>query len=213
MNILNKIMFKKIAFILTLLFGLSFLILSFQPIKAVGPGSERGYCHDEVEEWELYSQFSTRFSCEQAGHIWYEPGIDDTPPIITNVTPSNVSWTNQDVILIVYATDEGLGLHDQPYSFDGGNTWSAVNTASFNSNQTVHIVVRDKAGNITSTTYDITQLDEIDPTIVDGETDNESWINGLSIKNPKIFIPILATASFGLILALTIKIIKKRRRL
>jgi len=63
----------------------------------------------------------------------------------------NDSWVGTSKTITINASDEGgSGLADEPYSFDGGNTWTSSNSMVFDEHTTVTIVVRDKAGNKTS---------------------------------------------------------------
>ena len=55
--------------------------------------------------------------------------------------------------LTVSASDEGFGLAEKPYSFDGGKTWQAGNSKKYTQNTSgILVKVKDKVGNIT--TYD-----------------------------------------------------------
>lgn len=91
--------------------------------------------------------------------------IDKVPPQITNVEKEISDWTNQDVKLIVYAIDDYSGIAAKGYSFDGGKTWQESNVNSFSENQTVHIQVKDKNGNITSKDVEITNIDKDKPKV------------------------------------------------
>ncbi|MEG2380123.1 MAG: hypothetical protein RSB38_00300, partial [Oscillospiraceae bacterium] len=85
---------------------------------------------------------------------------------ITDVTGNPTDWTNKDVTLAVNgAVDSQSGLHETPYSFSteqGVYNWQAENTATFDSNQTVYIYVKDKVGNIMLA--DTQTIDKIDKT-------------------------------------------------
>jgi prepilin-type N-terminal cleavage/methylation domain-containing protein len=92
---------------------------------------------------------------------------DTVEPTITSVTGNPTSWTNNNVTLVINASDAGSGLHSTAYSFDGGTTWQASNTAVFTTNQIVNIKVRDAALNTqtTSLTIDINRIDKELPNV------------------------------------------------
>jgi len=105
-----------------------------------------------------------------AGNIatinWTVSGIeapDTTPPTINSVNYSTTSWTNGNVILTVIASDDGVGLHAQAYSYNNG-TWTASNTYEADQNGTVNIRVRDKNENIATKTETVTNIDKDLPT-------------------------------------------------
>ncbi len=91
--------------------------------------------------------------------------IDKTNPVISDVSLSGTEWTDQDVSIIVTASDALSGLHSTAYSFDGGKTWQASNTLTVSENGTYNVVVRDKATNKTtwSDTINIDYIDKIYP--------------------------------------------------
>ena len=90
--------------------------------------------------------------------------VDQIKPTV-KVTGNPTAWTNKDVTLTITASDAESGLHDTPYSFDGGKTWSASNTKVFTKNQVVNIQVRDKVGNIYETSVTISKIDKVLPTV------------------------------------------------
>lgn len=131
-------------------------------------------------------------------------------PIINSVTGNVNNWTKEDVVLTINASSS-VGLHDYPYSFDGGNTWQKNNSKEFKTNQTVVIKVRDKNGNISSTnTQKITKIDKegptikiipsttslttgtVDLTVIANDVDSKVAVNGYSWTN--------ATSGFGTVM-------------
>lgn len=76
--------------------------------------------------------------------------------------------TNQDVTLtfaIAYDNSGGFGLHDEPYSFDGGKTWTNDSSKTFSKNQSVNVMLRDKVGNTCSGSIKITNIDKETPVV------------------------------------------------
>ena len=100
------------------------------------------------------------------------------PSIEITGNPSN--WTNQNVTITVNAQDHESGLQAQAYSFDGGLTWQAQNTKTYDRNTTgINIQVRDEAGNIASQTLTIDKIDKEGP-LVNIET--ETSTNAIKIN-------------------------------
>ncbi len=59
----------------------------------------------------------------------------------------------------------GAGLHEQPYSYDGGRTWRAENSYVITNNCKVDFVVRDAIGNIRESAIEIKNIDNHMPTV------------------------------------------------
>lgn len=93
--------------------------------------------------------------------------IDKTAPVIASVAKSTEAWTEAGVTITVNASDEGLGLSDAAFSFNGGDFGSS-NTYTVKSNGDVTVKVRDKAGNIAQTTVKIGNIGK-DPAVVAAE--------------------------------------------
>lgn len=106
--------------------------------------------------------------------------IDKTAPIISKVEGNPTAWTNKDVTLKITATDAGCGLHDTPYSFDGGKTWQKEASKIYKENtKNIVIKVKDKLGNTsTYSTIDITKIDKTVPTVIKVDGNPTEWTNG-----------------------------------
>lgn len=101
--------------------------------------------------------------------------IDTTGPAF-RMTGNATAWTNQDVTLsITDALDTGIGLHDTPYSWDGGSTWTDESARAFSSNQTVSVLVRDAIGNTSGSSIVIKYIDKAAPTVDKVLRDNTDW--------------------------------------
>jgi hypothetical protein len=92
------------------------------------------------------------------------PNIDKTAPTISNIGKNITSSTSGSVTLTVTATDTGAGLAAEAYSFDNGSTRQTANNKSFTGNTSETIKVRDAVGNVSSTGYNISNIDTIKPT-------------------------------------------------
>ncbi len=93
-----------------------------------------------------------------------------TTGVITNdyvnqhIKYSTTGYTNGDVTIILDIPDKNL-LDSQPYSWDGGATWSTTNTRVVGENGTYTINVKDKYGNIYQGTAIVANIDRADPTL------------------------------------------------
>lgn len=93
--------------------------------------------------------------------------IDKAVPVIDSVTKNTEDWSESGVIVTVEAHDEGLGLSEAAYSFNGG-AFGTSNSYNATSNGNLSIRVMDAAGNITETTIKITNVGR-DPKVVEAE--------------------------------------------
>ena len=114
--------------------------------------------------------------------------VDIEPPTIEaieyddtlNVANTTISVTASD---LQKDGSEGSGLHEQPYSFDGGNTWSEEASLFVETNQTITIAVRDKLENISYREVVITNIDSFAPRI-SYEMVHPYWTN----KDVKLYL-------------------------
>ena len=84
--------------------------------------------------------------------------IDKEAPVIGEITLSTKEITNQDVEITVNATDAISGI--EGYSWDEKQTWNTVNKVNAKTNGIYTIYVKDKAGNISSKTIKITNINK-----------------------------------------------------
>jgi len=95
---------------------------------------------------------------------------DTTKPTVTIENLPEV-WTNENITLVVIASDNESDLHAQPYSFDGGSTWQTSNSKTYSGTASAIVIkVRDKAGNITTQTIDIIKIDNTPPSVTIAKT-------------------------------------------
>lgn len=96
--------------------------------------------------------------------------IDDYAPMISHILYPGY-WTNQDVEVIFEAKDvnpdgsKGIGLPDDCYSYDSGNTWTDDNIYVVSDNCEVGLAVRDRNGNIAYYCVTVINIDRIPPVI------------------------------------------------
>ena len=107
--------------------------------------------------------------------------VDMTPPTVTGIgydDTKNIRTT----LLSVSANDiqpdgsKGSGLHEKPYSFDGGVTWTDIPDKQIDSNGTVTVAVRDKLENVVVREIVITNIDCYAP-LLSYEMKQDSWTN------------------------------------
>jgi len=95
--------------------------------------------------------------------------IDNEKPKINSVTGNTTEWTNQDITLIINATDEVSGIaSENAYSFDNGEKWQTTNSKTYADNISgIVIKVKDALGNIATyeQTINIEKIDKRIPTI------------------------------------------------
>ena len=102
--------------------------------------------------------------------------IDSVVPSVT-ISGNDSNWTASKT-LTIQATDKESGLASNPYSWDGGSSWTSEKSKTYTSNQTVNIWVKDNVGNINKQTVTINKIDTTAPTNV---TLKESGVTSSSI--------------------------------
>ncbi len=68
-----------------------------------------------------------------------------------------------------------IGLPEDAFSFNGGESWTSSNTQTFTQNGLVNIWVRDKAGNTKKLTENITSIDSDGPKILGVDGNRNTW--------------------------------------
>lgn len=84
--------------------------------------------------------------------------IDKSNPVIDSIGRSTTLPVNTQVVITIDAHDVGIGLADKPYNFDGSG-WVSDKTKVITANGNYRISVKDVAGNITTQTYNVMNLD------------------------------------------------------
>ena len=84
------------------------------------------------------------------------------------VSGNSYQWTNN-ITLTIDASDKDSGLADNPYSWDGGETWTNAASKEVVQNEILHVAVKDKAGNTAKQDVYVTHFDDTAPIVkVDG---------------------------------------------
>ncbi len=168
-------------------------VVDLQPDGSEGCGlHELPYSYDNGETWT--AEASHHYLENGTFTIWVRDklenisscevsfqNIDTAPPILQSVEydhTKNILST----LVSISATDlqpdgsEGCGLHELPYSFDGGKTWTDQNTYTVTKNGTLQIAVRDKLENICIVEEIISNIDCTGPEIT-YKMEPASWTN------------------------------------
>ena len=143
-------------------------------VKATDSGSglaEKAYSWDGKKTWGITTTKTvsangtyTVYVKDKLGNIASKSikisNIDKTAPTIGALSLNTKEWTKGNVTLTVKATDSGSGLAEKAYSWDGKKTWGITTTKTVSANGTYTVYVKDKAGNITSKSIDIKNIDK-----------------------------------------------------
>ena len=104
--------------------------------------------------------------------------IDITGPTVSFLWDETPNLTEVTVQVIAADTQkdgsEGCGLAALPYSYDNGQTWTDVDSFWVEENGSYPVLVKDKLGNITEQTAEVTNLDKTGP-VVSLEMSPEEW--------------------------------------
>ncbi len=115
--------------------------------------------------------------------------IDHTGPTVVGYSLDPSDWTTGDVtVTLDNVTDlqpdgsEGCGLCEEPYSFDGGQTWTTVTSHTYSSNGTHSILIKDALGNITDYPLTVGNIDREPPRIVRFDYDHTPNVRTVEIE-------------------------------
>lgn len=125
----------------------------------------RVYVLKYTQDGTLYIRVSDGISILTTPLITVEKIDTDAPTV--NISGNDSEWTTSKT-LTINASDQGSGLASNPYSWDGGKTWTSVKEKEFTSNQTVNIWVKDAMGNIAKTEVVIDKIDMKAPRVLIG---------------------------------------------
>lgn len=115
--------------------------------------------------------------------------VDVTAPVIKahSLEPAS-DWTKDGVMVTITETadlqpdgSEGCGLHDTPYSYDDGVTWTAESSYCYMENGTHSILVRDRLENVSSYEVSFQNIDYTPPTVESIEYDHTKNIPSTEI--------------------------------
>lgn len=149
---------------------------------------EQPYSYDGGETWTAENVFEIKENGEhlivvrdslenETTETICVNNLDTVGPRILNIGKSPSEETYDGVEVMIEAEDlkneqeEGIGLHESAYSFDGGNTWQESNVYYFTKNGTFIIGVRDKFENITTEEIIINNI-KVKPPVDNSSSEN-----------------------------------------
>lgn len=104
--------------------------------------------------------------------------IDANAPVIEAFYMPTEGYCRE-AVLTVSATDTESGLAEQPYSYDGGVSWTNRESLVVTQNGTYTVWVRDRVGNQSSATAEVACIDRTEPTVVVTTSPNtDAWYEG-----------------------------------
>ena len=99
--------------------------------------------------------------------------IDRYEPVITEYTLTPTDWVREGVTLTLASVldlqpdgTHGCGLHESPYSYDNGLTWTDDNTFFYENNGNYEVYVRDALENTAVLSFTIDNIDNEPPRIL-----------------------------------------------
>lgn len=115
--------------------------------------------------------------------------IDITAPVIaSHIQEPENGWVKEGVLLTIEDVQdlqpdntEGCGLHEEPYSYDNGMTWTADNAHLYGESGNYTVMVRDKLENSSSYEVSFSHIDNLAPTIESVEYDDTPNVLSVSI--------------------------------
>ncbi len=102
---------------------------------------------------------------------------DNKAPIINKITPNTTEWVAEEVVITVDATDDGVqGIS---YKLGESGDWQSKNTFTLTANGKYKVYVKDALDNenTTPTEIEISNIDKVNPEIVDFTSTTEKWTN------------------------------------
>lgn len=157
-------------------------VTDLQPSGTGGCGlGETPYSYDGGKTWckeekHLYRENGTYQICvrdclnnESSIEVVID-SIDTTGPVIESVEydhTRNIAATTLTITAKDVQKDgsEGCGLHEKAYSYDHGKTWNAKSVYPVKQSGSVAVAVRDKLGNVTYASENITNIDSTGPKV------------------------------------------------
>lgn len=98
-----------------------------------------------------------------------------------SITIGEKTWSKDRAVLEIQARDEGCGLDEAPYSFDGGESWTLENKHAFSENGKYEIKVRDSLHNVKTVSVEIEGIDRTAPVIKEIKMEPDNWKSGNAV--------------------------------
>ena len=137
--------------------------------------AEQAYSWDNTNTWgqETTKTVTTNgtygvYVRDKAGNTTYESieieNIDKQAPSVSLSQNASI-YTKDNVIITATASDNQSGLADSAYSWDNQQTWTNAKTKEVTVNGTYTVYVKDKVGNISNKSIEVTYIDKVNPTV------------------------------------------------
>ncbi len=110
----------------------------------------------------------------ESEHVFTVSNIDCQGPSIS-AEQSTTEWTNEPVKLTATAQDDQSGLHENAYSWNGGE-WQSATEYTVTGNGTHILKVRDRLGNESEHVFTVSNIDCQGPSVSIGQSTTE-WTN------------------------------------
>ncbi|MCH5279990.1 MAG: hypothetical protein J1E61_00870 [Lachnospiraceae bacterium] len=104
--------------------------------------------------------------------------VDSEAPVIDGVDTEKMQDGSVKISVLAEDAPGGIGLEDKAYSFDGGETWQEDNTYIAKENGAYEIIVRDRLGQESTQTCQVTQVTPKDDKTDDGNNDDSGNHSG-----------------------------------
>lgn len=128
-----------------------------------------------------YTVYAASADGKVAGESLTVKNIDRTGPVMTEIQKSETEWTNQVVTVTIEGRDlqedgtQGCGLAEQPYSYDGGASFTAENSFTVSDNDCITVIMQDKLGNRGQGEVAVTNIDRLPPQVTEVVPVEEGW--------------------------------------
>ncbi|MCM1159905.1 MAG: hypothetical protein NC412_01670 [Roseburia sp.] len=97
------------------------------------------------------------------------------------ITVGEKTWSKDGALVEAQARDEGCGLDEAPYSFDGGENWISENKHAFSENGKYEVKIRDGLHNVKTIPVEIEGIDKTAPVIEEIKMEPENWKSGNAV--------------------------------
>lgn len=140
-----------------------------------------GETRRQVSENGKYTVYARNAAGEVVSEAVTVKNIDRTAPILSNVERSEEEWTNQDVTLTLFPSDQqpdgskGCGMAELPISYDGGSSYTQDNMLTVSGNGSFEVCLSDRLGNIGYANVTVSNIDKCGPVITGILAQQEGW--------------------------------------
>ncbi len=124
-----------------------------------------------------------------AAYVVTVSNVDHYEPEVVSYTLSPTDWVKEGVTLSLDEVvdlqpdgSSGCGLHEQPYSYDNGATWTDDPTFFYENNGDYDVLIRDALENTAVLSFTIDNIDNEPPRILKADYDHTKNIREVTIE-------------------------------